>query len=534
MAETSEVFKQAVEAFRQGRHDAALAACGTLLPLVTQPVERAAIFNLQGVCLAAKGDMFAAADYLQSALELKPEDAVLRHHAAQVFIQLGRRETALENALAASRLEPGNLGYRYQLARVQFSCGDTAGAWEALQHCIAADHTFLEAWLFLSELAAERDDRALALDCLEKIVGQSPGHARAWTAIASLDTGAERAASALTALGRIAEQAVDEDTAVSAKFFLAEQERASGHHAAAFTLCRQANDCMAQRSPFDLERWEGAVASTIEAFPIQPQVQPQLAQPENAGQDLIFIVGMPRSGTSLCEQILTAHPVVAGGGELPLMDYIDRAYWRDGVESMPDPQKLAWMALMRQQYVRALPFRQKDQGRVTDKAPRNFERLGLVFSLFPAARVIWMLRHPLDTLVSCYFQDFSPGQGYSNRLDQCARVYHGHLRLMRHWQQCYGPAIRIVRYEQLVGSLELEVSALCDFLDLPFASPMLAPHKNPRQVRTASSEQVKQPVYTSAIGSWRHYANELAEPRAWFVSMGLLDANGESRTPGSL
>jgi hypothetical protein len=183
---------------------------------------------------------------------------------------------------------------------------------------------------------------------------------------------------------------------------------------------------------------------------------------------------------------------------------------------------------MRRAYLDSLPTRADDHGRVVDKSPRNFERLGLIFRLFPAARVLWCLRHPLDTIISCYFQDFRGGQRFSSNLEQCAWVYVEHIHLLRHWMRHFRNSIEVVDYSVLVQNLEGTAREMSDFIGVEFHPAMLQPQLNTRNVRTASSQQLRQPVYTTSLNHWRHYRKELADILALLQQQGLLDRQGRS------
>jgi hypothetical protein len=237
---------------------------------------------------------------------------------------------------------------------------------------------------------------------------------------------------------------------------------------------------------------------------------------------------MPRSGTSLSEQILCSHSEVLGGGELATMEYIARALAHEGIDPFEVGSEPGWLERMRRAYLSSLPARAADHARVIDKTPRNFERLGLILRLFPAARVLWCLRHPLDTIISCYFQDFRGGQGFSNNLEQCSGVYVEHIQLLRYWMRYFGDSIYVIDYPDLVQNPEATIHAMADFIGVEFQPAMLQPQLNTRNVRTASAQQLRQPVSTTSLNQWQHYGEELADVCALLQQQGLLDQQGRS------
>jgi hypothetical protein len=196
----------------------------------------------------------------------------------------------------------------------------------------------------------------------------------------------------------------------SATFSLAQLHRRDGRYDSAFELYLQANRITATTRPFNGENWQKRIASLIRSSSKGSEFVPAEG---TAGSNLVFIIGMPRSGTSLCEQVLSAHPDVLACGELSTMQNIERSFARQNL----DPYKFQHQETSRPKefeaagarYLSALPKDHPKYKRVTDKAPMNFERVGLIHQVFPAARFIYCQRHPLDTILSCFIQDFHAG-----------------------------------------------------------------------------------------------------------------------------
>jgi hypothetical protein len=291
---------------------------------------------------------------------------------------------------------------------------------------------------------------------------------------------------------------------------------------------REANERLARLRHFNIEEWELQVETTIRDSRawLESAAFASPAGNRKWGENLVFIVGMPRSGTSLCEQVLCSHSRILGAGELATMEYITRALKHDSCD--PFGADAHWLNPMRREYLASLPPSVGQYERVSDKSPRNFERLGLVFRLFPGARVLWCQRHPLDTIISCYFQDFQDGQRFSNSLDHIARMYLGHVRLMRHWMSWFAGSIEVIEYSTLVRNLEATARRMAEFVGLDYEAAMCQPHRNPRLTLTASSQQVRQPVYTGSIDNWRHYREELREVASLLQEHDLLDSECRS------
>ncbi len=227
----------------------------------------------------------------------------------------------------------------------------------------------------------------------------------------------------------------------------------------------------------------------------------------------LFIVGMPRSGTTLVEQILASHPRVAGGGEL---DAIPRVVRRLAAELAPPPYPACLEGIgadriqrAAAEYLGVLDEVSSEAERVTDKLPGNYLHLGLIATLLPGARVVHCRRDPRDTCLSNYFQRFAEGHHYSYDLAALGRQYRLYERLMAHWRAVLPLPILEVEYEALVGDLEAGVRRLLKFAGLPFDERCLRFWETERTVSTASHWQVRQRVYRGSVGRWRRYARHL-------------------------
>jgi hypothetical protein len=216
----------------------------------------------------------------------------------------------------------------------------------------------------------------------------------------------------------------------------------------------------------------------------------------------LFVVGMPRSGTSLAEQIIASHPSAYGAGELDFWASLianDTGLTR-GILSEPTRPKVA------QDYLRILDRASANALRVVDKAPLNSDFLGLIYSVFPNARVIYMQRDPIDTCLSCYFQQFLTGYNFTFDLSDLAHYYREHQRIMAHWRSVLPPGFILdVPYEELVVDQETWSRKMLDFIGLEWDTQCLEFHTNKRQVTTASAWQVRQKIYTNSMARWRNY-----------------------------
>lgn len=230
----------------------------------------------------------------------------------------------------------------------------------------------------------------------------------------------------------------------------------------------------------------------------------------------VFILGMPRSGTSLIEQILASHPNVAGGGELLAFPNIVRDLpGRVGTEtdyrSLIGRIDAGTVEVAARAYLDALHAVDPVAARVTDKLPHNFEHLWLIAAAFPGAPIIHCTRHPLDTCLSCYFQDFAGRHTYSRDLTHLGLHYADYRRLMSHWRETLDLNILEVAYEDMVGETEALSRKIVQFCGLEWDSRCLRFFDNARFVGTASYDQVRRPIYSQSVGRYRHYDRHIGD-----------------------
>ncbi len=295
-------------------------------------------------------------------------------------------------------------------------------------------------------------------------------------------------------------------------FALAKALDDCGEWARAFYFAQQANRLKKARcAPFDALaacRYLEGIAEVFDRSTVQ-QMGPAPAQALQAHKPPrpVFIVGMPRSGTTLLEQMLSAHPQVHTAGEQAIVDEATLG------ALMPYPQSCreggdARLAPIRQAYTQMLRAHAnaKPSSRVIlDKYPMNFLHLGLIRQLFPEAVLIHSYRHPADTCLSIYFQDFRSGNLYANNLQDLAGTYRSYCELMQHWHRMLPGQIFDCEYEALVANPETVIREVLAHCGLGFDPACLAHTSNPGMVDTLSRWQVRQPIYTRAVGRWRHY-----------------------------
>lgn len=458
-----------------GQLDAAAAAYRALLAVA--PDVSPAHANL-GFVLLDLQRYAEAATHLASALTAQPDAVSARVGLAWALQKQAQWRVAAEHYRQALERQPDHAQAMLGLGTCLQSQGqlDAAATW--FERAALADPDSADAYYLLSLLRR--------FDGSERVYAQCEVHAACIPALPPL-----RQARYWFALGKLREDAARFDAAFAAY--------ASGNRARASLFVLDETDADAwlarTRAAFSTERLAAYPASTAAAERVP-----------------VFVVGMPRSGTTLVEQILASHPCVHGAGEIA--DLQDVVSTRAGPpETWPESVPQLTAAALRElgaAYVARVFGTAAGATHVVNKATLNYRHVGLIRMLLPRARIIHVMRDPLDTCFSCFAHLFDGDNlPYSYDLDTLARYYVRYAKLMRHWRDAAPGAMLEVRYEDLVRNTKREVRRMLDYLGLPWDARCLAFHRNPRVVETASRMQVRQPVYTSSIGRWRHFAHKL-------------------------
>ena len=441
-----------------------------------------AYFNL-GHALLHVRDVVRAEACLRRAVALAPHDAQVRSWLARALVELGRTEEAMTEALRSVDLDPDSAVLRNDLGTIHATMGEFGTARECYRTALAMDPGYAKAALNLAKVkrfTAEDDpDAALILAATEH-------------AIADRESGRDLH----LALGKIHDDCGNWDTAFM-HFDEANRPFAEIARADADTSLGMMDQV---RTFFDADWFAGrAVEPEVDSTPV-------------------FIVGMPRSGTSLVEQFLAAHPAVHGAGELSeighmVADIASRAVATDPYPGCMRSLDAEAVRALGRRFVTRLCTHSPKAARITDKLPGNYLHLGFIATIVPGARIIHCRRDPLDTAISLYFNDFESGHDYSNDLRAIGRQIRGMRALMTHWEAVLGERMLTVDYETLVADPESLARRMVRHVDLEWDDACLRPHEVARPVHTASTWQVRQPVYRRSAGRAHRYERFLGPLR---------------------
>ncbi|MBD8897762.1 tetratricopeptide repeat-containing sulfotransferase family protein [Rhodanobacter sp. DHG33] len=296
-------------------------------------------------------------------------------------------------------------------------------------------------------------------------------------------------------------------------FALGKMREDAGRHDDAFAAYAEGNQLQRMRFPHDEAREAALVARLRAVFDAGLFAHRPL--PDHAGNRTpIFIVGMPRSGTSLIEQILASHPGIHGAGELTDLHDVVHSLDASAATYPETVTALSDEALRRlgEAYMERAWRHAPQATHVTDKLPANFLHVGMIHRMLPHAKIIHAMRDPMDSCFSCYARLFEDGHlDFSYDLGSVGRYYVRYIELMRHWHRVLPPGTVLdLRYEDMVADTEGQARRLLDYLGLPWDERCLDFHRNTRAVRTASIAQVRKPIYRSSVARWKHFEAHVA------------------------
>lgn len=470
-----------------------------------------------GMVLERRELFEACAEAYRRAISIDPVHKAALERISPLLEKLGRMEEAamlFERAVAA---EPANPHFRAELSWFLVQLGFYDQAEAAARETLRLHRDYPLAYMSLGKLwsrrgdfdAAERNYRTLlklqsgdigALLGLVEIERLQPGDA----GIADFETILESAT-------------LDRDMTAKLHQLLARLLEKEGRFDEAFTHFKGSADISANVNRFDIDGYLAQSRALMETF--DGELAERLSSLGSQSRRPIFVTGMPRSGTTLVEQIVASHPRVSGGGEMEILKALVGDFEARERGGSPFPQWASGLdagdiAGLAERYLDTARRKAPDGDRVTDKSISTFRHLGLAAILFPKARFIHCMRDPLDTCLSCYVQGFNrPALAYTYDLDYLGRVYRDYLGLMAHWREALPVEILDVRYEDVIADQEAQSRRIIAHCGLEWDDACLSYHKNERAVHTASLWQVRQPIYTSSVGKWRRYEAQLAPLR---------------------
>lgn len=476
------------------------------------PKHALALNNL-GVALCQLGRFAEAEPHFREAAAVKPKFADAHANLGALLRQRGQLLAAENSLRRALKLSPSHVDAQVNLGLTILSQGRSADAKPHLERALKSAPRNVAALLGMSQIASieGRFDHAEAQ--LNQVLEINPRDTAAWSGLASLRKMTKSDAAWLTRAEELIATKILPAEEANLRFAIGKYCDDVGDYTKAFENFRRGNEILKSTARiYNRDARRLFVDDLIKVYTPQSVAQlPSTPVGPSASTKPVLVVGMPRSGTSLVEQIIASHPKAAGAGELLFWAGAMHRHEETARQQVLDERTRKELAAG---YLGVLATYSPDAARVVDKTPVNAEYLGIIHSVFPHARIIYTRRHPIDTCLSIYFQQFASTMEFTMDLGDLAHYYREHHRLMSHWTSVLPPGtILDVSYEDLVADQETWTRKILEFIGLEWDENCLNFQATKRQVATASAWQVRQKIYRHSVERWRNYEKYIAPLR---------------------
>ncbi len=451
---------------------------------------------------------------LESAVKLNPDDGELRMKYAMILRKKQKFSKTMEQVNILCEQFPENLSYQAQKASEIMQNGEHNEAIDLFDEILRKNPYNFSILTSKGHAQKTLGKTEQAINSYQSAYKVKQDHGEAFFSLANLKT----YSFTKNELNNMREQLKRVDLTLGDKsyfhFALAQGCEAVGEYEEAFFHLDSGNKIKNKQSKYSIERMDGELQAQIDVCD-----QSFFEGHGNGGyetKDPIFILGLPRAGSTLIEQILASHSMIDGTLELPNILSMaqslrgDDIYGKEG--NYPKSMKnltLEQRMEMGNRFINDTRMHRKDAPRFTDKMPNNFRHIGLIHLIMPNAKIIDARRYPLDCCFSMFKQLFAQGQEFTYGLAEAGSYYKSYVKLMNHWDEVLPNKILRVNNEDIIDDLEGQVSRMLEFLELPFEESCITFYETDRSVRTASSEQVRKPINRSGMDRWKPYAKNL-------------------------
>lgn len=474
------------------------AAAATVAGVLAQTPDCVPALGMAGAAAQLRGRPGEAIDWFRKALAIRPQDAPLHAGLGIALFESGDAEGAIAALQRACELAPGVAANWYNLGKAFKARLRTEDAIQALGHALRLDPTHVSARLTLADAKASIGGIDAAANDLRAILKAHPGQARAWFALANLKVVPFTGEDIVVLRSGFEAASTTEEDRVLFGFALARGLEDQGDVAGSFDVLTRANRLQRNRVRWSATANRRQIGAIEHAFATR---RPESLDP-TLGREVIIIASIPRSGSSLVEQILASHPDVTGANEITDLPRILEVETRQRGRAYPDwiadATPADWHRLGQAYLLRTARWRALTP-RFTDKNLANWKHLGAALAMLPAAHVVVVHRDPLETCLACYRQWFASGTEFAYDLNELADYWADFARLTRFWGRQYPDRVFDLEYESMLADPAAVVRRLLDFCGLPFDPKCLAFHQTRRTViSAASAAQVRQPLHATA------------------------------------
>lgn len=456
--------------------------------------DRQAVIN-RCAALVDSGQFPVAIALLRETLPKNPSDPAVLHMLGFALSHTGDCREAIRHLKYASQLQPSNPDIYCGLAEAHRKLNQVRDAHQALDRALKVDPSFARAISFKALLFQSSGNAEKALELIKSRI-EHDDEAMLAVLYGQLARQLKRNSEGIDVVRKALERTeIPRIRREELNFALGHLYDAEGEYDKAFACFERGNTMAGVQAQDDFDAH--LARYTREAVERIPSA-------EVDGSRAVLIVGMPRSGTTLTEQIIASHPKAGGVGESPMINEIVHAQPLDELTQRAiNAHAERYLAMLRGEHPSDRVVR------VCDKMPENYIYLGTISKLLPGAHIVHCVRDARDTCLSIFFQRFGPSVQYARGLETVARQYLGYLRTMEHWREILELDILDSRYEELTADPEPGVRALLAHIGLEFDQSCMEHHKNKQAVHTASVGQVRQPIYKSSNERWRNYEKHI-------------------------
>lgn len=467
--------------------------------------------NNLGNVLVISGDLDGAISAYRRAVDLRPDYSEAHNNLASALHSLGDYEAALAAYRRALEIEPDFVAALNGQGTILMLTGQPEEAMASLRRAIEHNPDYLAAHVNLGNARQAMGDLAGAEKSYRRALQIQPDYAEPYLHMAWLRKNMLRSGDISAMERRLSDPSASDLEVIQLCFALAKILDDKGEYEEAFTYLKRGNRLKRAAITYRVADDERLMERIIGVF--DGAFMTRAAAGGCPSETPIFVVGLPRSGTTLVEQILASHSHVFGAGELTDMPLLARGMAAGGRLEFPEAVRgleANDYGNLGRAYAEAVRRRAPSAGRITDKMPSNFMLAGLIHLILPNARIINCIRNPLDTCFACYRQLFSTsGQDFTYDLTDLGSYYILYDRLMAHWRGVMPGRILDVTYESIVGDQVAATRRILEFCGLPWEDACLAFHRTERPVQTLSSAQVRKPIYSASVESWKRYEPQL-------------------------
>ncbi len=461
-----------------------------------------------------RGEFDKANIEYQQALEINPDLVeVLCGYANSLSLD-GKHELAEMHAMRVLDIDPDNFNARIFLGTLCILLGRHEEALKFANEALAIDSGNTRAIVLLASIAEKQGNAEKAYNYLKPVLSEVHDNKEIAVVLGLISKAVGCEDEAIEVLGEVLKQKNNLQSIIRKQihFILGGIYDGKRNYKLAFEHYYTANSL--EQADFKIEKVRIETDHLVRVY--DKAFMKRIPRASTRSQRPIFILGMPRSGTSLVEQIISSHSNVFGAGELNDINSIVYSLHNHLGTTVQYPDHLVLLTEEKLDgiskiYLDRLTELSSEAEKVTDKMPGNYKNLGLIELMFPDAHILHCMRDPLDTCLSCYFQDFHGYHPYIYNLKHLGQVYNEYLRIMEHWKKVLSIPILDVKYEELVGNQEAISRKMIEFCDLEWEESCLNFHKNKRLTLTASYEQVRKPMYKKSVQRWKNYEPYIEE-----------------------